>query len=214
MTSDPTDDTTSPAAKEPHDTEVKGEPVQAVQFEHSSQQTDPHHIEETGNFGETQNEPPKSRKSWAEVQQEADAREREEVRLAALHSHILRHRHHAGRSDKASRLAGVMRGTGGQWRAAIRHLPSGIKDSNGHLGTFPTEAQAAMAFDLMALACYGTDATTNHPPARYDRVLTETTKRILISAFAADDRTGRKQAREALAFLVRQVDQRGKATSQ
>lgn len=71
----------------------------------------------------------------------------------------------AKRCDSSSRFKGVSRGYKGQWNASISATVSG-KQVRMHLGCFPDDVSAALAWDRAARDLHGEFARLNFPEAK------------------------------------------------
>ena len=69
------------------------------------------------------------------------------------------------------------------------------------LGSYDTQLEAAVAYDLMATALFGAAVMTNLDPSTYKPVPPQVMT-IIAQAFASNFRGARKEGREALRRLV------------
>lgn len=138
------------------------------------------------------------------MEEQFDADRRASRHDSALHSQAQQFRRSQDNPDKASRYLGVTR-TRDKWTATIRRKDEKVACS---LGSYPIERDAAIAYDIMALALFGEKVQTNFDLASYGRVWRADWMRLLISGFASQSQRDRKEARDALRVLAGKLKSR------
>jgi hypothetical protein len=136
--------------------------------------------------------------AWREMEERFDQERRARRHASALHSQAKQFRRALDNPDKASRYLGVTR-SGQKWVASIRRKDERVACS---LGSYQDERDAAIAYDVMALALFGSDVQTNFSVASYGRVWRADWMKLLVGGFASQYQHDRKDAREALRVLV------------
>jgi hypothetical protein len=133
-----------------------------------------------------------------DVDREFDARAKQGREASALHSQCQRYLYWKNHPDKAAPYLGVRSG-GRKWVAYIINKERSVSCS---LGSYASQLEAAVAYDLMALELFGPTVMTNFDRANY-KPMPSHFMPLIAQAFSSASRRDRKEGREVLRHLVR-----------
>jgi hypothetical protein len=142
--------------------------------------------------------------AWRAMEARFDEERRARRHASALHSQAQQFRRSQSNPDKASRYLGVTRSRD-KWVASIRRKDEKVGCS---LGSYALERDAAIAYDIMALALFGGDVQTNFKIETYGNLWRAEWMRLIVGGFASQSQYDRREARAALRMLVSKIKPR------